>query len=181
MASLKAARRYAKSLLEVSQEQKQVERTLADIELIDNTIKGSRELFLFLRSPIVQRDKKQKVMLELFGNKVSDLTRMFIEILIRKERETIVPEIAESFIDLYNKLAGIQKVQVRAASDMDKAGKDNLKKILQEKTGKKIRMEFTVDENLRGGLQVRIDDTVYDGSVKHKMEELQNTFLGFSS
>lgn len=181
MASLKAASRYAKSLLEVSQEQNQVEQTLADIELIDNTIKGSRDLFLFLRSPIVQRHKKQKVMLELFGDKVSELTRMFIEILIRKERERIVPEIAESFIDLYNDFAGIQKVQVRAANDMDKAGKDNLVKILQEKTGKKILMAFTVDKSLRGGLQVRINDTVYDGSVKHKMEELQDAFLEFSS
>ena len=181
MASQKAARRYAKSLLEVSLEQDQVERTHADIELIHNTINGSRELFLFLRSPIVQRDKKQKVLHELFGDRISDLTRMFIEILIRKEREQIVPEITESFIDLYNELVGIQKVQVRAAEDMNKAGKDQLLKILEKKTGKKIQMEFVVDEGLKGGLLVRIDDTVYDGSVKHKIEELQNSFQEFSS
>ena len=181
MISQKAARRYAKSLLEVSREQNQVEETHDDVELIHNTIKSSRDLFLFLRSPIVQRDKKQKVMLELFGDKVSDLTRMFIEILIRKEREQIIPEITEAFIDLYNELAGIQKVHVRAAEDMDDSGKDHLQKILEKKTGKKIQMEFKVDESLRGGLLVRIDDTVYDGSVKHKMEELENTFLEFGS
>ncbi len=178
--SSKTAQRYAKSLLEVAREREQVDRVLADIRLIHGTIEASRELFLFLRSPIIKHDRKHTVMLDLFSGKISDLTQMFLEVLIRKERERIIPEIAEAFLDLYDDWAGIQTVQVYAASGMDGVEKEDIRKILEEKTGKKIRMQFEVDESLKGGLMIRINDTIYDGSLKHKMEELRDTFLEFN-
>ncbi|HKJ34381.1 MAG TPA: ATP synthase F1 subunit delta [Balneolales bacterium] len=174
MIPVKAARRYATSLIEVAIERKIVDEILEDITLIDNTLRGSRELVLFMKSPIIKRDIKKKVLDELFGDKISELTQMFIEIMIRKGREDILPSVFRAFIDLYNDYAGIVKIKVVSAEKLTNKQLDTLKKSLESKTQKKVDLEISQDKTLRGGLKVRIEDTVIDGTVQHKLEELEN-------
>jgi F-type H+-transporting ATPase subunit delta len=177
MSSFKAARRYATSLIQVAIERKEVDTILEDITLIDNTLKSSRELVLFLKSPIIKRDKKKKVLDELFGNKINELTQMFIDIMIRKDREDILPDIFKSFIDQYNEYVGIINISVVSADKLNDHQIDDLKKSLEQKTNKKVQLEISENKSLRGGLKVRIVDTVIDGTVQHKLEQLESLFF----
>ncbi|HKJ47209.1 MAG TPA: ATP synthase F1 subunit delta [Balneolales bacterium] len=177
MSSLKAARRYATSLIQVAIERKEVDTILEDITLIDNTLRDSRELVLFLKSPIIKRDKKKKVLDEIFGDEINELTQTFIDIMIRKGREDILPPVFKSFIDQYNDYAGIINISVVSADKMNDEQISELKKSLEEKTHKKVEMEISENKSLRGGLKVRIVDTVIDGTVQHKLEQLESLFL----
>ena len=114
----KAARRYAIALLELSKEKKVVEKTLSDIQFIEKTISDSRDLELFLKSPIIKPTIKKETLGEIFKSHLNDLTMQFVTLIASKERSAILHQIASSFIHEYNKYAGIIEVEVRAAKEL---------------------------------------------------------------
>lgn len=173
----KAARRYASALLQIAKEQDNVESILSDIELIKNTIDDSRELEVFLRSPIIKFDDKAEALEELFGNEVQEVIRQFIKLLARKNRVNLLYQITQGFIEQYNAYAGIIEIEVYAAQELTESQQQSLHNALERKTGKKVNMHLNVDESLKGGIAVRIDDTVIDGTIKHKLEQLEESFL----
>lgn len=173
----KAARRYATALLEIAKEQNKVEDILEDVRLIRNTLDGSKELVLFLKSPIIKYDDKLNALEEIFSKRVQDITNLFIKLLARKNRVYLLNQIAEAFIQKYNQYAGIIKIEVYTAYGLSDSQKEELHQALEKKTGKKVDMSVSKDASLMGGIAVRIDDTVIDGTVKHKLAELEHKFL----
>ena len=173
----KAARRYATALLEIAKELDQVEDILEDIKLIDKTIEGSKELAMFISSPIIKYDDKQAALNEIFTSRVSEVTGKFLTLLARKGRANLLHQIAKAFVEKYNDYAGIIKIEVFSAKPLDDAQKQSLQQALEKRTNKKVEMSLSQDASLKGGIAVRIDDTVIDGSIKHKLEELEQKFL----
>ncbi len=176
MSNFKTAQRYATALIQVAIERNEVDAILEDVRFIDKTLKGSRDLVLFLKSPIIKRDKKLKVLNELFSKEVTELTRTFMDIMTRKDREDILPSVFEAFIKKYNEYAGIIDIGVVSAEVLSKTEVGNLQKALEQKTGKKVHLHLDEDKSLRGGLKIRIEDTVIDGTVEHKLEQLESLF-----
>lgn len=174
---MKASYRYAKSLLELAVERNELAAVSGDMQLMENTISGSRELVLFLRSPIVSKKQKLSVLQELFAGKISDTTKAFLEILVRKGRESEIVGVGGMFRKLYNEYSGIVEVEVTTATALGDVQKDSLKSSLESRTGKKVLLSERVDPSVRGGIRARIDDTVIDGTVQHKLEQLRNTLL----
>lgn len=173
----KAARRYANAFLELAKERDEVQRILNDIEFIHNTLEGSRELVTFLKSPIIKFDDKTAALEELFFDDIQEPTKLFIKLLARKDRVNLLDQIAEAFIELYKKYAGIITVEVFIAHELNDDQYEALHQKLEQKTQKKVEMSITKDESLRGGMAIRIDDTVIDGTVKHKLAELEESLL----
>lgn len=173
----KAARRYATALLEVGKDRDEVKSILDDMNFIHNTMQDSRDLVLFLQNPVIKFDDKEAVLEEIFGDKVQESTGMFLKLLARKKRISILDQIAPAYIETYNEYAGIITVEVAVAQKLSDDQKTQLKAQLEEMTGKEIRLNIIVDESLRGGMSVRIDDTVIDGTVKHKLQELEEQLL----
>jgi len=173
----KAGRRYAKALLELAEERDEIEPVLEDISFINNTLKGSRELVLFLQNPIINYDDKQAVIKKLFGEQLQEVTSLFLDLLVKKDRINILGQITEAFIESYNKYAGIIKIKVSAAYELNKEQRTALQQNLEEKTGKKVDLEIEIDESLMGGMAVRIEDTVIDGTVKNQLQELEEQWL----
>lgn len=174
----KTARRYASALLQFAQEEDSVEETLEDMTLIHNTLEGSRELVAFLRSPVIRYDDKMEALEEMFSERAQKSTILFLKLLARKGRIKLLDQVTEAFREQYNRYAGIVEVDVFSASPLGDEQRENLHRTLEEKTGKKVNMTLSVDRELRGGLAVRIDDTVIDGTVKHKLEELLDQLTG---
>lgn len=172
--SSKAARRYANAFLQTALETEQLENCRKDILFVKETIEGSRELQLFLKSPIVKKEKKLAVLKELFEKNVSDLTFRLIQVLSSKDREQLLEEITNMFIKLYNRHEGIIEVGVSGAMELDETQLQDLKDELQESTGKSVNIHQAVDEELIGGIKVRIEDTVIDGTVKYKLTQLKD-------
>lgn len=177
MLTTKAARRYATALLELAQERNELEEVLANVEFIHNTLNDSQELVTFLKSPIIKFDDKTAVLDELFSSELEESTRLFIKLLARKDRINLLDQITESFIQQYKKHVGIITVDVYVANDLSEEQRQSLHQKLEEKTQKQVDMNVTVDASLKGGMAVRIDDTVIDGTVKHQLEQLQESLL----
>ncbi len=177
MLRTKAARRYATALLGIAQERNELKEILEDINFIHNTLESSSELVTFLKSPIIKFDDKTAVLEQLFFEDLQEATKLFVRLLARKDRINLLDQITEAFIQQYKKHVGIITVEVYVASDLNEDQRRSLHQKLEEKTQKQVEMNITVDASLKGGMAVRIDDTVIDGTVKHQLEQLQESLL----
>ncbi|MEQ9266096.1 MAG: ATP synthase F1 subunit delta [Balneolaceae bacterium] len=176
----KAARRYAIALLETAKDQKTVEETLKDILFIKNTVESSKELVVFLKSPVVKPSDKLQALETIFKSSLGKLVYQFISLVAEKERSAILEEIVNAFISEYNIYAGIIEVEIRSASALGESQVSELKKVLEKSTSKKVNLDLKEQPDLKGGLMVKIDDTVIDGTIKHKLEQLEKTLLANS-
>ena len=176
--STKAARRYSSAFLNIAREKKKTEIILKDIELIDSAIRDSKELSLFLKSKLINKEKKRAIIQELFGQRINEMTKSFLFFLIEKRREDLLLDITRSLLAEFNQSAGIVDVYVYHPNGMDDKQADDLKSVLEKGTGKKIKMILKEDASLKGGLKVKIEDTVIDGSIKNKLKKLESLFMG---
>lgn len=172
MIHTKAAKRYAAALLELAEQNNILSEVLSDITLMQSTLDGSRELVLFLKSPIIKRAKKLAVLDEIFFKNVTELTAKFVEILVRKNREQVIQAICTAFVELYDKHVGNVRVSVTSAYPLSKTDQKSLEKAINTLTGSNPILKVETDKNLVGGMMFQIKDTIYDGSVKHKLEQL---------
>jgi len=177
MKHYKVARRYAAALMAASEEAKNLEKTAADLEYVGKVIDSSREFRLLLASPVVSVEKKQGVMKEIFAKKISAMTFQFISLMVSKKRENILPELILQFGVLRDEKLGIATADVTSATDLSSAQEKAVQAQLEKYTGKQIRLRKMVDGNIKGGLVVRIGDTVLDASIKRQLEILHERFI----
>ncbi|MEX2601412.1 MAG: ATP synthase F1 subunit delta [Balneolaceae bacterium] len=172
----KASRRYASAFLQSAIEQDHLDKVLEDVDLIGNTFVSSPDLKRFVRNPVIQSSIKRKVLKEIFEPIVEPLSWLFIQLLIQKGRENLLPEIVKSFVGLYNLHAGIQVVYLDSAYPVSKDQEKELIAVLEKLTSNRIDLKKQVQPGLLGGMAVRIDDTVIDGTVKNKLSRLRTLF-----
>lgn len=168
------ARRYARALYEEAERASKTDAVDEDIELIVKSLEDSGELDRFFSSPVISRDKKQDVVRALFATHIDDLTLTFLEMLVRKQREDVFSEIASSYRNLRNEQRGIVEATARTAAALSDAERDQLAASLSRLTGKQVLLQVDTDPDLIGGLVVRLGDTVFNGSVRHQLEMLQD-------
>jgi F-type H+-transporting ATPase subunit delta len=176
MSDIRAASRYAKSLIELAQEKGILEQVNEDMQLFSDVVAKNRDLELLLRNPIVKSDKKLAVINAIFKGKVNDLTLAFFQIVARKSRESLLKFIANEFKAQYNVYKGITEARVTTAVPLSPALRDELGQRLVAQTGQKIELEEKIDPTLIGGFLLRIGDLQIDSSVKYNLNKLRNKF-----
>lgn len=172
MSDITVARRYAQALYTEAQAQGNVEQVDEDIEMIRATMDGSRELVRLFESPVISREKKQRVFEELFAEKVQPLTLRFMNLLAEKEREAVFPAVVTAYGQLRDRELGITEAHARVAFPLDDASQEKLVAALERMTGRRVRLAVREDASILGGIVVRVGDTVYDGSVRHQLADL---------
>lgn len=174
--STSVARRYAQALYQEAAANDQVARTDADVETLAGALAGSRELTAMLESPVVPRARKQAVLDRLFGERLGPLAARFVRLLIEKEREALLPAIVRVYAAQRDAREGIVEAHVRSAVPLGEAEQATLRRTLEAREGKQVRLHVTVEPDLIGGLVVRIGDVVYDRSVRHQLAVLREQF-----
>ena len=118
MANLRIANRYAEALLTTAEELHILKNVSDDLTVIQRIIKESHEFQLFLKSPVIKKEKKQEVFKATFGSSVQPLTLQFLSLLIEKEREDVLPNVIEAFFRLQDEILGIVHVRVKTAAEL---------------------------------------------------------------
>ncbi len=167
------ARRYARALFEEARARGQAQAIDADVAALHEAFAASRELVRVFESPVIPREKKKKLIEALFAGRLQPLTVRFLELLVEKEREDLLPAIVAAYRALQDEEQGIIEAHVRTAFPLDEAGARPLVEKLERLTGKKIRLQLRQDPSLIGGVVVRVGDTVYDGSVRQQLAALR--------
>ncbi|MDX1629864.1 MAG: ATP synthase F1 subunit delta [Fulvivirga sp.] len=174
MSDYRVTSRYAKSLLELAEEQNALEEVLGDMKLFAKVCKESRDLVLVLKNPIIKHDKKNAILREIFEGKVHNLTLSIFDISTRKNREALLPEMAKEFQKQYNLFKGIEEAKVTTAVPLS----DDLRKELEaivKKISSKSEVEFSeaTDEGIIGGYILKVGDRQIDDSIKSKIKALE--------
>lgn len=169
MANVRIASRYAEALLQEAQSLNVLDIVRNDLIAIKAIIKQSNEFRLFLKSPIIKKEKKNQFFIEAFSHKVNMLTLKFLLLLVEKERESLLSAIIDSFSKLWEEASGIANVLVKSAVELDSKQQDKLKKRFEELTKKKVHVQIEIDKNIIGGFIASIDDTMFDASVNHQL------------
>ena len=171
------AGRYAKSLLDLSVEKGQLEVVYTDMRLIQAICHSSAEFTALLKSPIIHSDKKEAIINSILSGKVSEITTLFIQLLLRKTRESNLPEIAASLIDQYNSLKGIHRVKVTTASPISEEMKQVfINKVKSVTSVQHIELETAVQEKLIGGFTLEMDGNLVDASILRDLNDVKRQF-----
>lgn len=180
MSISKIANRYAYSFLKNVIEKKVVEEVSDDVELLVNTINSSKELRRFLFNPVIKSELKKTILKEIFSNKISSHSLEFLDFVVDKKREDILLNIFNRFNELKDDHLEIVRLEVKSAFSLDDELKELLLKKFETIFNKKIKANFTTDNNLIGGFVVKFRDTVYDASIHHQLEKLKNNLISGS-
>ena len=171
------AGRYAKSILGLSIERGQLEDVYKDMLFLHETCRSSKEFVSFLRSPVIKPDKKAKIIDAILGGKISSLTMAFIKLLLHKERETYLPEIAPAFVDQYKTYKGIRTVKLTTAVAVDEdVKKAILQKVQTGHDGQQVELDTAVREELIGGFILEVGDNMVDASIAHELNNVRKQF-----
>lgn len=178
MSNARLASRYAKSLIDLAIEQNQLEKVYADMKYIQAVCKSNPDFVNVLRSPIIKADQKNSIINAITKDKVSLLTNSFTVLLVKKGRETDLPEMAIAFIEQYNTLKGIHQVTLTTAVDVS----DDVKKSIEQKV--KAESQFTsvelttkTDESIIGGFVLEFNNNLLDASIARDLKDIKKQFL----
>jgi F-type H+-transporting ATPase subunit delta len=177
MAEYKVSLRYANSLMDISTENKSVEKVSKDMELVLSAIHSSSDLRRLLEDPIIRSEKKQSVLEEIFEKKVSQESMNFMKFIVDKHREEFLENIIEKFLELRDEQLGIINVDVKTAFEFSEDQKLKLKNKLEKIFDKQTRLKFSIDKEIIGGFVAKINDTIYNASTKHQLEQLKKEFF----
>ncbi len=177
MSSHRAAIRYAKAVIELAQAQKSLEKVKEDMLLFTKVINENRELEVVLKNPIVPADKKKAILKALFEKRIQTLTFKAFELIVSKNRESILDEIAIEFVNAYNVLKGIAVATVITPYTLGEAQRKEINNIVAEITGMKVELTEILDESLIGGFVLKIGDKQIDESVKTKLANIQRALV----
>jgi len=169
-----ASLQYANALADVALQQGAAGPVLQQLSDLASAYAESAELRNFLASPAITVKEKHAVAEKLSARLgASKILRNFFFLVIDHHRTHMFSEIAGAFHTVIRERQGVAEADVTSAIELSDGQKKSLAQSLEKKTGKKIEAKFAVDKDLLGGVVVRIGDTVYDGSVRHRLDEMK--------
>jgi F-type H+-transporting ATPase subunit delta len=176
MIETKVAKRYAKSLIDLSKEQGVLEAVNNDMKMFVEVGKENRELLLLLSNPIINVDKKLSILEKIFGSKFNKMTMAFFKIVVNKRREYYLFEIAKAFLSQYKLYKGIQTAEITSAIGLDDDLRQKVYELIRKGSDSEVELIEKVDKSLIGGFVLRMGDQQYDASIASDIRKLTQQF-----
>jgi len=169
-----ASLQYANALADIALEQGAADATAKQLGEFGAAYEASAELRTFLASPAIAREAKQAVVEKIAARiGAGKIIRNFLFVVVDHRRTVILPEIMERFQEVIRQRQGVAEAEVRSAVELSGAQKSAIVATLAKVTGKRVETTYALDPTLLGGAIVRIGDTVYDGSLRHRLNGMR--------
>ena len=173
------ARRYAAALADVAIERREEREVQNELEQWSSMIEANPQLKEVLANPTVAYDQKRTVIEELISRtRVRETTASFIRVLLKNQRLSQLREVVVRFDQVLDERGGVVAANVTTARPIPEDLKNTLHETLAATTGQKVRLSFTTDEAIIGGMVARIGSTIFDGSVQSHLERLSEGLAG---
>ena len=169
-----ASRQYAVALADIATAKGAADAVMEQLAGFGALYAESPELRNFLSSPAVTREAKHRVIEKLLARVGgSKIVRNFLFVVVDHQRTHLLPEIIAAVQDEIRHRQGITEAQVLSAVELSKAQKAEVEFTLERLTGKRVEAKFSLQPDLLGGAVVRLGDTVYDGSLRSRLNHLR--------
>lgn len=169
------AKRYARALFDLAKSHNQVAQVEEDLKAVVGSIQGNPDLEKLLNHPNIDATKKTKLLSTLFQGKVADMVLNTLCLLVERRRDAILTDLLNDYVKIANESLGQAVAVVSAPLALSSAESQQIVARFSQLTGKKIQVQHVIDPSLLGGIQVRIGDRLYDGSLSGKLQRLQKS------
>lgn len=174
MSVSKISGRYAKSLLDLASEKGLLDQVNGDVNTVASAC-DNKDFSLFIKSPVINVDKKVNVFKGIFDGKINKLTQSFLELLIQKGRESMIPSICSSFIQQYKSLKHIRSAKLITATNLTDTEVNQIKNKFQSwlKAGETMELTQQIDSSIIGGYIFQMDGRQVDATVKRNLDSMK--------
>jgi F-type H+-transporting ATPase subunit delta len=165
---------YANALADIATAQGAAEPVTKQLAGFGALYAVSAELRNFLSSPAVDAEAKHRVIEKLLARiGGSKIVRNFLFVVVDHQHAHVLPEMIAAFQEVIRERQGITEAQILSAAELNAAQKAEMESTLERLTGKRVEAKFALEPGLLGGAVVRVGDTVYDGSLRSRLNELR--------
>lgn len=170
-----AARRYAKALLDVLYPAK-AEMGLEQLKGFATVLSQQNDARLVFENPTVSNERRKDLL-----NKVGNAMKLdapilnFLGILIDRNRLDLLNEIITTYETSFDEKRGVVQARITSANELSPTQQSEVAARLQAATGKKVRLQVSVDPSLIGGLVAQVGSTIYDASIRQQLQTFRNS------
>ncbi len=168
------AKRYAKALYDIGTEQGKIEVFAENLKDLAALLSDNAEVREMLLNQSIQSDDKKKAMEQMIGE-MDPMVKNFVNLVVDKRRADSLEAMCESYMGLQEEQANILHAEVVSAVPLTPEQIEKIENKFSGMMGRTVKAETAVDAALIGGVQVRIGDTVYDGSIAHHLKQLNDS------
>ena len=173
------AKRYAKALYELGQEEGLEQKFLEDMQNMALIVDQSAELRSILESPLYDIILKKRILKDVVSKVgISEYTMNFLNILLDKDRFVFLADIRDTYEQILDETSGRVRAFITSATELDETQLERIAKTLSDVVKKEVDVDVTIEPSLIGGVIAEVEGMVYDGSVKTELSRLKQSLKG---
>jgi len=172
------AKRYAKALVELADSKKAIDQTKADFAAFVAAVDSAPAVQKLFSSPVFTPEHKKAVIKELSVKlTLQASTQRFVEYLAETGRIRYVKDVYEAFLAILSEKQNRAAVRLTSAAEISSDDLAEIKKKMEELTGKQVDIDSKVDASLIGGARAQVGSTIYDGSIKNQLGKMRTQLM----
>ena len=164
---------YGAALFEIAKAEGNLDRVEDELFRFARTLEGNDDLRMTLTDMTIPVERRQKVVDELLGAKASPVTVALVSFVVGVGRTRNLPDIIDRLVAMAAEERKEAVAEIRTAFPLDDEHRTRLAEALGRTTGKRISIKEVVDPTVLGGVSATIGDTVIDGTIRHRLEQLR--------
>jgi F-type H+-transporting ATPase subunit delta len=164
---------YAGAFFEIARAERRVEAVEDDLFRFSRTLEANDELRMALIDRTLPAERRIAVIEDLMGGTAVPTSVGLVAMVVGADRAGDLPGIVERFLELSAAQRQRDVAEVRSAVPLDDRLRERLARALGEAVGKEVEVKVVVDPSVLGGVFARIGDTVIDGTIRRRLEELK--------
>jgi len=168
--------RYARALLKSATDTKVEEQVYREMQLLIKSYASVQQLRQTIDNPMLAKDDKQTLLITAAGGEgISQLTKTFIALVLKEDRENMMQFMAYSYVTLYRKQKNVISGKLTTAVAVSPATENMMRQMVERKTHGTVEFETEVNPDIIGGFILEYDTYRMDASVKSKLNTILST------
>ena len=164
--------RYARALLKSATDAKIEDAVYTEMQQLAKSYVEVPQLRFTIDNPMLSKDKKEMLLLTAVGSKPSDLTKTFIQLVLKEDRESVMQFIANSYVTLYRQQKNVIRGRLITAAAVSAETEQKMRQMVESKTNGTVEFETEVNPDIIGGFILEYDSYRMDASVKTKLNSI---------
>ena len=166
--------RYARALLKSATDQRLEDQVYSEMQLLAKSYLEVPQLRHTIDNPMLSKDSKEQLLLTAVGGTPTELTKAFIQLVLKEGREPVMQFIANSYVTLYRQQKNIIRGRLITAARVTAQTEQRMRKMVESNTQGTVEFETDVNPDIIGGFILEYDTYRMDASVKAKLSNILN-------